>query len=140
VLASRLKRAILRKDPTFDEADHGFRSFGELLRQLESEHVVDLRPGSAQGDPEVSFPQGESAEGDAFRLLVEVVSQLRTPGSRPQLSGLKNQLRKRWPEFSEKRFGYNNFLSFVRAARARDLVSMEWDEEIGDYLLDVPAG
>jgi hypothetical protein len=24
VLASRLKRAILRKDPTFDEADHGF--------------------------------------------------------------------------------------------------------------------
>ena len=25
VLASRLKRAILRKDPTFDEADHGFR-------------------------------------------------------------------------------------------------------------------
>ena len=25
VLASRLKRAVLRKDPTFDEADHGFR-------------------------------------------------------------------------------------------------------------------
>jgi hypothetical protein len=32
VLASRLKRAVLRKDPTFDEADHGFRGFGELLR------------------------------------------------------------------------------------------------------------
>src|SRR5689334_3861221 len=31
VLASRLKRAILRKDPTFDESDHGFRSFTELL-------------------------------------------------------------------------------------------------------------
>jgi hypothetical protein len=139
VLASRLKRAILRKDPTFDEADYGFRSFGELLRQLESEHVVDLRPGSAQGDPEVSFPQGESAEGDAFRLLVDVVSQLRTPSARPQLSGLKNQLRKRRPEFSEKRYGYNNFLSFVRAARARDLVTMEWDEEIGDYLLDLPT-
>ena len=30
VLASRLKRAVLRKDPTFDEADHGFRGFGEL--------------------------------------------------------------------------------------------------------------
>ena len=33
--ASRLKRAVLRKDPTFDEADHGFRGFGELLRNLE---------------------------------------------------------------------------------------------------------
>ena len=35
MLASRLKRAVLRKDPTFDEADHGFRGFGELLRNLE---------------------------------------------------------------------------------------------------------
>jgi NYN domain/OST-HTH/LOTUS domain len=139
VLASRLKRAILRKDPTFDEADYGFRSFGELLRQLEAEHVVELRPGTAQGDPEVSFPQSESAEAEAFRLLVDVVSQLRTPTARPQLSGLKNQLRKRRPDFSEKRYGYNNFLSFVRAARARDLILMEWDEEIGDYLLDVAA-
>jgi NYN domain-containing protein/OST-HTH/LOTUS domain-containing protein len=140
VLASRLKRAILRKDPTFDEADHGFRSFGELLRHLAAEHVVELRPGSAQGDPEVGFPQGEPAEAEAFRLLVEVVGQLRTPGSRPQLSGLKNQLRKRRPDFSEKRYGYKNFLSFVRAAQARDLVTMGWDEEIGDHLLDLPTG
>src|SRR5689334_9388936 len=31
VLASRLKRAILRRDPTFAESDHGFRTFTELL-------------------------------------------------------------------------------------------------------------
>jgi hypothetical protein len=138
---SRLKRAILRKDPTFDEADHGFRNFSELLRRLETDRVVELRPGSAQGDPEVTFPQGESAESAeaaAFRLLVDVIGRLRTPQSRPQLSGLKNQLRKREPGFSEKRYGFNNFLSFVRAARARDLVTMEWDEEAGDHLLDLP--
>jgi hypothetical protein len=141
VLASRVKRAILRKDPTFDEADHGFRNFSELLRRLETERVVELRPGSAQGDPEVTFPQdesAESAEAAAFRLLVDVIGRLRTPQSRPQLSGLKNQLRKREPGFSEKRYGFNNFLSFVRAARARDLVTMEWDEEAGDHLLDLP--
>ena len=68
-----------------------------------------------------------------------MVTRLRTPPSRPQLSGLKNQLRKREPGFSEKRYGFNNFLSFARAARARDLVTMEWDEETGDYVLDVPA-
>ena len=140
VLASRLKRAILRKDPTFDEADHGFRSFGELLRRLETDRVVELRPGSAQGDPEVGFPQDGSAEDDAFRLLVDVVGRLHTATTRPQLSGLKNQLRRRQPDFSEKRYGFNSFLSFVRAARARDLVTMDWDEDAGDYLLDVPAG
>ncbi len=138
VLASRVKRAILRKDPTFDEADHGFRSFGELLRRLEADRVVELRPGSAQGDPEVSFPQDASAEDDAFALLVDVVGKLRTATSRPPLSGLKNQLRKRQPAFSEKRYGFNTFLSFVKAARARDLVTLEWDEDAGDHLIDLP--
>jgi hypothetical protein len=138
VLASRLKRAILRKDPTFDEAEYGFRGFGELLRHLEGQHVVELRQGTAQGDPEVTFPQDESAEGDAFRLLIDTVGALQGAGSRPQLSGLKNQLRKRQSDFSEKRYGFNTFLSFAKAARARNLIAMEWDDETGDYLLSVP--
>jgi hypothetical protein len=138
VLASRLKRAILRKDPTFDEADHGFRGFGELLRNLERRRVVELRPGSAQGDPEVALPQGGAGENEAFRLLVDVVGRLQAGGARPQLSGLKNQLRKLDPTFSEKRYGFNSFLSFAKAAQTRDLIAMEWDEGIGDYLLHVP--
>ena len=135
VLGSRLKRAILRKDPTFDEADHGFRGFGELLRHLENIGVLELRQGSAQGDPEVAIPEDTSADETAFRLLTDVVRQL----GRPQLSGLKDQLRKRQPEFSEKRFGFNTFLSFAKAARTRGLVSMEWDDDTGDYLLRVPG-
>jgi len=133
VLASRLKRAVLRKDPTFDEADHGFRGFGELLRNLESRGVVMLRPGSAQGDPEVTFPEDDAADDDAFALLVDVVRQL----GRPQLSGLKNQLRKREPGFSEKRYGFNTFLSFVKAARTRGLLVMDRDDVIDDYRLHV---
>jgi NYN domain/OST-HTH/LOTUS domain len=139
VLASRLKRAVLRKDPTFDEADHGFRGFGELLRHLESEHVLQLSAGSAQGDPEVTFPEDGPADDDAFALLVDVVRQLQASGSRPQLSGLKDQLRKRRPDFSEKRYGFNTFLSFAKAARARNLIGMKWDEDTSDYLLNVPG-
>ncbi len=139
VRASMLKRAILRKDPTFDEADQGFRGFGELLRHLESQRVVELRRGSAQGDPEVTFPEDDSADDDAFQLLVDVVRALQASGSPPQLSGLKNQLRKRLPAFSEKRYGFNSFLSFAKAARARDLIAMEWDDDAGDYLLRVPG-
>jgi hypothetical protein len=138
VLASRLKRAILRKDPTFDEADHGFRGFGELLRHLEGERVVALADGSAKGDPEVTFPADEPAEDNAFRLLVDVVAELQRAGNPPQLSGLKNKLRKHTPDFSEKRYGFNSFLSFAKAARARDLIAMEWDEDTGDYVLRLP--
>ena len=133
VLASRLKRAILRKDPTFDEADHGFRSFTELLRHLAAQRVVELGDGTAQGDPQVTFPAAGSAVDDAFRLLVDVVADL----GAPQLSGLKNQIRRRQPDFSEKRFGFGTFSSFVRAARARGLVEMDWDDTVGDHRLHV---
>jgi len=135
VLASRLKRAVLRKDPTFDEADHGFRGFGELLRHLEGQGAVALAPGSAQGDPEVTVPDDPDADQDAFALLVDVVRDLTAAGGPPQLSGLKDQLRKRVPEFSEKRYGFGSFLSFAKAARARDLVGMSWQDETGDYVL-----
>src|SRR5436853_6041224 len=56
VLASALKRTILRKDPTFSETNYGFRGFVELLRNLEDKGLIELSPGPAKGDPEVGFP------------------------------------------------------------------------------------
>ena len=79
----------------------------------------------------MTFPSAASPVDDAFRLLADVVAEL---GS-PQLSGLKNQIRRREPEFSEKRFGFGSFLSFVRAARAQGLLDMEWDDAVGDHRL-----
>ena len=138
VLASTLKRALLRKDPTFSEADFGFRGFGELLRHLEDRNIIETSAGPAKGDPEVGFAE-EGGEERAFGLLVDVVRVLSDGGSGPPLSGLKDQLRKREPEFSEKEFGFSGFLQFCKAAKARGLVSMEWNEDADDYVLSVPA-
>jgi hypothetical protein len=87
----------------------------------------------------VTFPEDDSADDDAFRLLVDVICELQAAGMPPQLSGLKNQLRKRRPDFSEKRYGFNSFLSFAKAARTRNLIAMDWDDDSGDYLLRVPG-
>ena len=137
VLASTLKRAMLRKDPTFNEAEHGFRAFGELLRHLEQRKVVELTVGDAKGDPEVGFPEESSSEEDAFALLQDVVRDLSAASGPPPLSGLKDQLRRRRPDFSEKAFGFSGFLQFCKAARARGLISMEWDDDADDYVLAV---
>lgn len=137
VLASTLKRAMLRKDPTFSEADFGFRGFGELVRNLADRKVIETTPGPAAGDPEVGFPEEGSQEEDAFGLLVDVVRSLAKDGNGPPLSGLKDHLRKRDADFSEKKFGFSGFLQFCKAAKARGLVTMEWDDEADDYLLDV---
>jgi len=135
VLASSIKRALLRKDPTFSEAEYGFRAFGELLRHLADRNVVELSEGSAKGDPEVSLPS-HGGEKEAFELLGSVVWDLQARGDAPHLSGLKNQVRKVQPDFSEKKYGYRGFLQFCKAAETQGLVSLEWDEDAEDYVIE----
>ena len=140
VLASMLKRTILRKDPTFNEANFGFRGFGELMRNLAERGVVELTEGSAKGDPEVSFPTNADDEGAAFALLRSTVERLSKKGDAPHLSGLKTQMRKEQADFSEKKFGYGGFLQFAKAAHARGFIEMDVDSDADDYVVRVPAG
>lgn len=138
VQASNLKRALLRKDPTFNEGDYGFRGFRELLRHLADNKVITLNDGPAPGDPEVDFPSAPRDEDTAFQLLRTTVLELMDElGGDPPLSGLKDQLRKREPEFSEKDLGYSGFLQFCKAAVTKDVVEMDWEEEDQEYYLYV---
>jgi uncharacterized LabA/DUF88 family protein len=134
VYASTLKRALLRKDPTFNEGDYGFRAFGEMLTQMERHGLVSLSEGQAPGDPAVDFPEAGKGD-DQFELLRQTVQELQGEEDEVPLSGLKDQLRKRAPDFSEKTYGYNSFLQFAKAAAAAGAVVMEWDDEEGDYFL-----
>lgn len=143
VRASSLKRAILRKESTFNEADHGFRGFTELLRSLAERGVIELAESSSPGDPDVLFPSdGNLGEvGHAFELLAATVERLAAEGSNgTPLSGLKTQLRRVQTEFSEKRFGFGGFLQFAKAAVARGIVAMEWNDDADDYLLTPVPG
>lgn len=139
VLSSMIKRVLLRKDPTFSESDFGFRTWGELMRHLETIGFVELREGAAEGDPVVDLPSEGGGEEEAFGLLRDVVTELEQRTGAPPLSGLKNELRKRNPGFSEKNFGYGGFLQFVKAGSAKGVVDLEWDEEAEDYYLSTGA-
>ncbi|MEX0836064.1 MAG: hypothetical protein WD010_08235, partial [Nitriliruptor sp.] len=133
-----LKRALLRKDPTFSEQDVGFRGFRELLRHLEGAGVITLTEGSAPGDPEVELPSEGLGEDAAFALLRRTVKELMVElGGDPPLSGLKDQLRKREEGFSEKDLGYSGFLQFCKAAVTKNAVEMDWEEGDGEYYLYV---
>ncbi len=137
VVASSLKRAILRKDPTFSESDFGFRGFGELLHHLESRNAIELGEGPAKGDPVVGFAEKGKGEEGAFALLRKVVSDTQSDGGSLLLSGLKNQLRKIEPDFSEKRYGFSGFLQFCKAARTRGIIDFRWDDDAGDYVVNL---
>ncbi|MEH0930249.1 PIN domain-containing protein [Micromonospora sp. CPCC 205558] len=138
VTASRLKRTLLRKDPTFSESDYGFRTFGELLRHLAERNVIELAEGPAKGDPEVSLPEHGDREV-AFGLLRGVVADLGSGGNPVALSGLKNQVRRARPDFSEKKLGYRSFLQFCKAAATAGVLDLRWSPEADDYLLTTQA-
>jgi hypothetical protein len=133
-----LKRALLRKDPTFSETDYGFRAFGELLRYLEENQIIELSEGPGRGDPLVQFATSGGGEQVAFTVLQEVVSDMGSKNGPVALSGLKNQLRKKLPGFTEKKFGYGGFLQFCKAAATKGLIELTWDETVGDYTVTAP--
>ncbi len=133
VTASMLKRTLLRKDPTFSEADYGFRTFGEFLRFLADRDFLVLGEGASNGDPAVSLPEQGSSD-QTFALVRDVVEEAGAP---VPLSGLKNKLRKRRPDFSEKALGFRGFLQFCRAAEAAGAVVLTWDDSADDYLVTV---
>lgn len=134
VTASTLKRTLLRKDPTFSESDYGFRTFGELLRHLAAHTVIELAEGPAKGDPEVSLPEHGDREA-AFGLLRSVVLDLAGREGEVALSGLKNQLRRVRPDFSEKKLGYRSFLQFCKATATSGIVDLHWSADADDYLV-----
>ncbi|GGM11363.1 NYN domain-containing protein [Promicromonospora citrea] len=131
VTASALKRTLLRKDPTFSESDYGFRTFGEFLRFLADRGFVELATGPSAGDPEVSLPEQGDTDA-AFTLLRAVVQEQNGSAA---LSGLKNAIRKKRPDFSEKALGFRGFLQFAKAAEAAGSVALAWDDDADDYLV-----
>jgi uncharacterized protein (TIGR00288 family) len=132
VTASVLKRTLLRKDPTFNEADHGFRAFGELVRHLADKGVLDVSDGPAQGDPVVRLSERGNRE-EAFALLRAAVADI-GKGKKPvPLNGLKDHIRRDHADFTEKTFGYRSFLQFARAAETAGVITMERNDD--GYLL-----
>ena len=109
-------------------------AFGELLRHLAEHNIVELIEGPAKGDPEVTLPEHGDREA-AFSLLRSVVVDLAGSDGSVALSGLKNQLRKVRPDFSEKKLGYRSFLQFCKAAATAGAVDLQWSSDADDYLL-----
>ncbi len=102
------------------------------MRNLAERDVVRLDESERQGDPVVSFPAEGRGEVKAFELLRSVMAEVPEGESVP-LSGLKDDLRKKDPTFSEKKFGYSGFLQFVKAANAKGVVDLSFDDESGIY-------
>ncbi len=127
VRGSELKRAMLRRDPTFSESMHGFRSWGELLRTLDERNLIELDRSASSSNPTVGLPSEGDNEAAAFRVLVVAVAEHADGKGWAPLSRLKDAIREDDPSFNERNLGYRSFLEFCRAAAARGVVELDRD-------------
>jgi hypothetical protein len=44
-----IKQALKRRNPGFNEAYHGFRTFGELLEEAQARHLLELEYDEKSG-------------------------------------------------------------------------------------------
>jgi uncharacterized LabA/DUF88 family protein len=126
VRASELKRAVLRRDPTFSESAYGFRAWGELVRSLAEGDVIHLDDDRDHpGNPVVNLSADSQAQARAFDALVAAVRASGAGDGWASMSGLKHAIVEREPGFAERALGYRSFLEFCRAAQAQGLVTIE---------------
>ena len=57
IQTSLIKDTIKRKQPSFSESDHGYRSFTELLEDAEAHKLIDLREDPRSGTHSVGLPR-----------------------------------------------------------------------------------
>ena len=116
VLASMLKRAILRKDPTFSEADLRVpRVRRAAAHTSTSSGVVELDARAGRrAIPRSRFPTDGARRGGRVRAAPRRWSSGSRRSGPAAPVGPEDPDAQGQPDFTEKRFGYGGFLQFVR--------------------------
>jgi NYN domain len=124
-----------------------FIFYDDLVREEEKSRVRQTRRQTARPESTTRKPAGASAasateakpEGDpekAIEQVVETVDALFTErGGSDTIWGsmVKQTIKRRLPQFSERFHGFRSFNALLEEAAKRGLLALEWDEKSGGY-------
>lgn len=142
---------------TFSEATLGYRSFKEFALAAQASGFVtvidepsrpDFRlspsdPEARQRSPHLSDDgDGLGSLDTTFEWLRDVVIDQNQQGRSPFASAIKDRLKRRHPEFDERKLGYSKFSAFLQAAEYEGYVSLQGRSGHGRTVIDVfpPTG
>ena len=124
-----------------------FIFYDDLVREEEKSRVRQTRRQTARPESAARKPAGASAapaseakpEGDpekAIEQVVETVDALFAErGGSDTIWGsmVKQTIKRRLPQFSERFHGFRSFNALLEEAAKRGLLALEWDEKSGGY-------
>lgn len=114
--AGQVKSAMIRLDPSFSEANFGFRRFTDFVRA--NDDIAEMITRGRDSDRVVMLDAVDQASltlEKAREILVEAIAELKEQGQvKPSAALLKARMLQRHSEFDEKLLGFKNFADFLR--------------------------
>lgn len=115
-----------------------FIFYDDLVRGTDKQARAP-RKAAAEKDTRRKGAQGEEAKKqEALDLVVETVEDLfRERGEEEKVWGsmVKQALKRRKPGFNESYHGFRTFSQLLEEAQARQLLTLEYDEKSGGYIV-----
>ena len=122
-----------------------FIFYDDLVREQKKRVSVAPRPAAGKAASEKAKPEGPKPAGDpdkAIELVVETVDALiaeRGGSDTVWGSMVKQTIKRRQPQFSERFHGFRSFNALLEEAGKRGLLTLEWDEKSGGYKIKAAA-
>ena len=110
-----------------------FIFYDDLVREEETK-----RRAAKKRKETSATPAGGEKQQEAFDLIIETLQALiaeRGEGERIWGSMIKQALKRRNPGFNESYYGFKAFSELLEEAEKRKLITLEYDEKSGGYLI-----
>lgn len=125
-----------------------FIYYDDLVREAEKSRRVQRKPAPskpapakttpAKTSPETPSPADEQKRQEALDLITETVGDLfKERGEEEKVWGsmVKQALKRRKPGFNEAYHGFRTFGKLLEEAQARKLLTLDYDEKSGGYII-----
>ncbi|RME07100.1 MAG: hypothetical protein D6812_00690, partial [Deltaproteobacteria bacterium] len=147
IYGSMIKETILKKRPSFDEQNYGYKSFGKFLLEAQRRGLIHIkREGGKNFQVELlDDTEGEETTAQAspletpYELLANaILSQEGPKDVMHPMEEIRAEILRRNADFSERSTGYKSFKEFLEGAQQNGVVTLYRDpNNRGGYLVGI---
>ncbi|MEN8259338.1 MAG: NYN domain-containing protein [Pseudomonadota bacterium] len=115
-----------------------FIFYDDLAREAEKHRKSKRKAAASKSAPKVPAESEEAKKQEALDLVLETVEDLlEERGEEEKVWGsmVKQALKRRKPGFNETYHGFRTFGKLLEEAQSRKLLTMEYDEKSGGYII-----
>lgn len=115
-----------------------FIFYDDLAREAEKNRKAKRKSAVSKSTRKVPAPSEEAKKQEALDLVLETVEDLfEERGEEEKVWGsmVKQALKRRKPGFNETYHGFKTFGKLLEEAQARNLLTMEYEEKSGGYII-----